>query len=168
MVANSVLVGMAESHVLKDSGQFVCQGLGSSLAIALFDPVSKAGGMAQLMLPKSCSEDTCVHPARFVDSGIDELLAQIERAGGEAQRCIAALAGGAQVFKVGSEGKPFQGIGAKNVETAVMLLEKAGVALAGNDTGGNLGRTFTFTLDSGLVTVKTITKGEQPLCNLRG
>jgi chemotaxis protein CheD len=166
-VATTVLVSMAESQVLKGAGGFSCLGLGSCIGVCLMDPQSNVAGMAHVMLPEAFPERPADKPGKFADTAIPELLAQLERAGARRERLVCALSGGAQVFKFGAEGTNRMEIGRRNAEAVLKQLNSRGIKPRAQEVGGSLGRTMTLSIDSGIVTVRTVTQGERTLCSLR-
>lgn len=167
-VAAPVLVGMADIHVLKGTGQFSCLGLGSCVGLCMLDPVANVGGMIHVMLPEAFANKPVDKPGKFADTGVPELLRMMERAGAVRSRLQVALAGGAQVFCFGDGGERRLDIGTRNGAAVQAQLQSLGLRPKGQDLGGNLGRTVTMTMDTGQVRVKTVSQGEKVLCSLRG
>ncbi len=166
IAAAPVLVGMAEIQVVRHVGQLTCLGLGSCIGLALLDPVAKVGGMVHVMLPESYAGKPVDKPGKFADTGVVELLRQLERAGASRARLVGAYAGGAQVFSFGS-GEGRLDIGSRNAAAVLAQVKALGLTIRGTDTGGNLGRTVTMAVDSGEVRVRTVSMGERLLCSLR-
>lgn len=167
-VASPVLVGMSDIAVAKGPGLFSCLGLGSCIGLCLLDPVANVGGMAHIMLPEQFSEASGAKPGKFADTAVPEIVSQLERLGARFNRLLVAIAGGAQVFRFGSEAAPRLDIGRRNTSAVIEQLSKIGLRVAAQDVGGTLGRTVTMTNESGIIRVKTVSQGERTLCNLRG
>ncbi len=166
-VASNVLVGMAEIHVLKGSGGFSCLGLGSCIGLCMMDPTAQVAGMAHVMLPEAFADRAGEKPGKFADTAVPELLALLEKAGARPERLVCAIAGGAQVFKFGAEGTNRLEIGRRNAEAVLTHLKSRGYTPRGQEVGGSLGRTMTLVIETGIITVRTVTQGEKTLCNLR-
>jgi chemotaxis protein CheD len=166
-IATKILVGMAEIHVVKGPGSFSCLGLGSCIGLCMIDPVTHVAGMAHVMLPEAFADRKGEKPGKFADTAVPELIAQLEKAGAKKDRLVCAIAGGAQVFKFGAEGTNRLEIGRRNAEAVLTHLKSRGFAPKAQEVGGSLGRTMTLIVETGLVTVRTVTQGEQSLCNLR-
>ncbi len=65
------------------------------MGIAIRDPVTKIGGLAHIMLPDSTSiRNSSQNIAKFADTGIDELVRQMEKLGAKKARMVAKIAGG--------------------------------------------------------------------------
>ena len=168
-VKSAVVIGMAELEVLKGDGVFSCIGLGSCIGLFMLDPVSNVAGMVHVMLPEAFADKPVDRPGKFANTGVPELLSQMEKAGASKNRIIAAMAGGACVFKFATDDTRSRfDIGARNTVAVTAALKKLGIPLKAQDTGGNLGRSVTAVLESGHVRVRTITESERLLINLRG
>ena len=168
MTTTAVMVGMAEIHVTKGAGIFTCVGLGSCIGVCAIDPITNVAGCAQIMLPESIADKHVDKPAKFANTGVPELINMMERLGAERSRIVVAIAGGAQVFKFGSESATSRlDIGARNATAVIETLNRYGLIPRGNDLGGSNGRTVNFTVESGIVTVRTAVSAEKQLTNLR-
>lgn len=163
-----VLVGMADIAVLKGTGQFTCLGLGSCIGLAALDPIANVGGMIHVMLPEAFPDKPVEKLGKFADTGVPELIAQMEKLGAIKSRLILAMAGGAQVFKFGSSPNARLDIGARNHVAVEAALKKLGLKCIASDVGGNLGRTVLMSIETGQVKVRTVASGEKLLCGLRG
>lgn len=153
----SIPVGLGEIGVTcYDSDPLVAHGLGSCIALCLFDPVSKVAGLAHVVLP---GKDPADAPnGKFAGSALPALLAALRNAGGAAElrRYQARLAGGAHVLAIGGSGS-LPRIGDKNVEAVKAALAAACVPVVGEHVGGGKGRTVWFDArDNGRIRVRTI------------
>lgn len=146
-----VEVRMGEYAVAKE-GVLTGTGIGSCLLICLYDPKAKTGGMAHALLPKRGEQK---ESAKFADSAISIMLAEMEKLGADRSRIEARLIGGAKMFQSQIKDS-LLAIGAKNVQSARETLEKEKIRLIGEDTGGNHGRSAEFDLANGVITVKTV------------
>jgi chemotaxis protein CheD len=159
---------MAETQVIKGSGQLSCLGLGSCIGLCGLDPVANVAGMVHIMLPQAFQGKGEEKPGKFADTGIPALLDAMKKAGADISRVKFAMAGGAQVFKFSANAESKLDIGARNAQAVQDGVRSFGLKLIAQETGGNSGRTVTFTLETGAYTVRTVTSGEKTLCNLRG
>ena len=73
-----IKVGMADLKTGKNPDILTTLGLGSCIGIALWDPVTKIGGLAHVMLPDSTKIRNNSNIAKFADTGITELVRQME------------------------------------------------------------------------------------------
>jgi chemotaxis protein CheD len=152
-------VGLGEIGVARyDSDPLVAHGLGSCIALCLFDPVSKVAGLAHVVLP---GRDPADAPnGRFAGSALPALLAALAKVGGasDPRRYQARLAGGAHVLAQGGNSSgSLPRIGDKNVEAVRAALAEACVPVVGEHVGGGTGRTVWFDpKDNGRIRVRTI------------
>lgn len=152
MVGTTIVLGLGELQVSSDSGAVLsCLGLGSCVAFSLYDPVTKAGGMAHMVLPSS-AEGRATGP-KFVDVAVPMLLVEMEKLGSPRGRLVAKLVGGAQMMTNITDSL---NIGQRNADAARDALESRGIKLAAEDLGGHQGRTVRLCLDSGELTVATV------------
>jgi chemotaxis protein CheD len=155
-----------------DDDVLVAYGLGSCIAICLYDPVARVGGMLHALLPatpdnpkrKKGNPAPAASPAKFVDQGTPLLIEALVKLGARRTRLTAQLCGGAQVLSApGFEEEGILKIGKRNVQAAERALKAAGVQVKARDTGGRIGRTVRLYVASGQVTVKSLEQKEQVL-----
>ena len=152
-VPDPVQVGIAELVVSEGVDTLRSYGLGSCLAIALYDPDSDIGGLAHVMLPNGDdAENSDEKPGKYADTAIRALLRRMVERGGSYTDVKAKIAGGSDMFEFESFG---DGVGRRNVEAARDELEKLGVPLVAEDVGGERGRTVEFTPGTGTLIVKS-------------
>lgn len=152
-----VKVGMADLNICKAPNIITTLGLGSCIGLALYDPVSKVGGLVHYMLPDSTQMRNNVNIAKFADTGIDELLRRVLRAGAGRNRLVAKMAGGAKMFQVSGVSN-VSNIGERNAMAARIKLKQLGIRLMAEDTGLNYGRTVELHCQTGEFYVKAIGK----------
>ncbi len=142
----------------------VAYGLGSCVAVCLYDPVARVGGMAHALLPETPSggQKAGPGPAKFVDTGVPALVASVLKLGASRTRLKIGLCGGGQVLTIPGANTQFP-IGQRNVEAAEKALRQQRMAVHLQDTGGGTGRTVRLQISDGQVTVKTFGKGVQVL-----
>lgn len=143
----------ASPHIL------VTYGLGSCVAVMVYDPVAKVGGMNHFLLPNTQIGRQDDNPAKFSDSGIPLLIRRVQEQGAKKERLIAKVVGGANMFPSLTKNS----IGRKNIDAANEILRKNGIEIVASDTGGNWGRSVDFDLDTGLVIVRSYKKGEREI-----
>lgn len=157
-MSTMVKVGMADLKVVEHPDSLTTLGLGSCVGICLYDSISKVTGMAHVMLPSSKAIRKNENLAKFADTAIIELIAQMEKKGAKRSRCFAKIAGGAQMFSFSSASDTMK-IGERNAEAVRALLKELGIPLKADETGGNFGRTIEFFSESGKLVIKTAGKG---------
>jgi len=147
------VVGISDCKVSWDPEDLlVTYALGSCIAVALYDPVAKVGGMLHYMLPDSALDANKAqqNPYMFADTGIQRLIAAVKSKGAQPPRMVVRLAGGAQVLD--SHGT-FQ-IGKRNYLAAKRILWKAGVLIAAEAVGGEVSRTTRLEIATGRMWVR--------------
>ena len=126
-------------------------GLGSCIAVMLYDPVVKVGGMNHFLLPKNSCAKKDKNLAKFSNTGIEILIRKVKDLGAKKERLIAKLAGGANMFPTLTKNP----IGQKNIDAAIEILEKYSIDIVSKDVGGNWGRSVDFHLYDGKVEIRS-------------
>lgn len=149
---SSDVVRVAEYRVGRGDGTLVVIGLGSCVAVILYDPVSKVGGLAHVLLPDRSFSQGGDRAAKFATTAVPAVLREMMELGADCGRVQARLVGGATMFhELLPPDQPH--MGERNVHAAREALAQAGVAVAGEAVGGSWGRTVRFHLGSGRVHV---------------
>jgi chemotaxis protein CheD len=157
-----IAVGMGEARVVRDEPgldpdmALVAYGLGSCVAVCLWDPNARVAGMAHVVLP---GEDPDGRPnPKFARSALPALMALMRAQGAtvDPRRLVARVAGGALVLTINA----IQGIariGDANAQAVLEVLAEAGVPVAAGDLGGPSGRSVWFDpRDGGRIRVRAI------------
>jgi len=156
-------VAMADLNVAGPSGILRTTGLGSCVGLTLYDPVTKIGGMAHVMLPSSAiAREGQLNLAKYADTALPILLNKMRELGASPARMVAKMAGGAQMFAFAGSGDTMR-IGPRNVESCKEGLEQMGIKLIAEDTGGNYGRTVELDCTTGKFTIRSVQKGIKEL-----
>ncbi len=128
-------------------------GIGSCMVICLYSQKYKIGAMLHCMLPRS-EKDTS-NPYRCIDTALDSVVVQLLHRGIKISDLTAKLVGGAQMFVTH---EPQLSIGQRNIDETKRLLETMGISVVASDVGGSIGRSLTFNIDTGLISIsKTAT-----------
>ncbi|HVF33981.1 MAG TPA: chemotaxis protein CheD [Candidatus Saccharimonadia bacterium] len=137
----------------------VTVGLGSCVAIALYDPRTRVGGLAHVLLPSETMARDRTNRAKFPSAAVPLLLAEMRSLGCNGG-VGARLVGGASMF---ASLLPTGGvnIGERNVAASRAALAAAGVPLLGEDVGGDYGRSVYFHLADGRVEVHSLKAGRR-------
>lgn len=152
-----IKVGMADLKTGRAPDILTTLGLGSCVGIALWDPKTKIGGLAHVMLPDSTQIRNNSNIAKFADSGIIELVRQMERMGAPKSRLVAKIAGGAKMFEV-SGSTAVGNIGERNALASKQKLRELGIRIIAEDTGLNYGRTVELNCENGDYVIKAVGK----------
>ena len=152
-----IKVGMDDLKVCKSPDGVTTLGLGSCVGIAIRDPSTKIGGLDHIMLPDSTSIRNNSNIPKFADTGIDELVKQLIKAGASRSRLVAKIAGGAQMFAFQNKSDLVR-VGERNVEAVRRKLQQLRIPILASDTGKNYGRTVIFYPETGDFVIKSVGK----------
>ncbi|WLR43519.1 chemotaxis protein CheD [Bacillus carboniphilus] len=152
-----VKVGIAEMNVVKRPFSIRTSGLGSCVAIVVYDTKNSLAGLAHVMLPDSTlAKYTNLNKAKYVDTAIPVLIHTLLENGAKRESLKAKIAGGSEMFKFTSN--ELMRIGPRNVEAVNIHLQKYRVPVISSDVGGSNGRTVEFNTVSNLLVIKTASK----------
>ena len=152
-----IKVGMADLKTCSGEDAVTTLGLGSCVGIAIRDPATGIGGLAHIMLPDSTEIRNNSNRTKFADTGITELVRQMEEMGVSRRRIVAKIAGGARMFEV-SGSTSVGNIGEKNALASKQKLKELGIPILAEDTGLNYGRTVELNCENGDYVIKAVGK----------
>ncbi|MBI2031908.1 MAG: chemotaxis protein CheD [Candidatus Levybacteria bacterium] len=156
MDSNKIVVKISDFAIGHDPQVLTTQGIGSCIAICLYEKEKKIGALAHIMLPQTVripSDGTQTNPLRFVNSALPVVISELEKVGVDKEKVSAKIIGGAHMFKMldGIE----DDLGSKNLKATEEFLTTNGIKIDSEDVGGNVGRSLEFDLASGVVKVMT-------------
>lgn len=157
-----IVVRVADLQVARDGETLITVGLGSCVAIVLYDPVARVGGLAHILLPSPALSREQDNPAKFPQSALPKLLELMTAAGANPRRVTARLAGGASMFANLSPAGAIQ-MGERNVVACKQVLSQHDVPLVAESVGGDFGRTVRLHLDTGRLEVSSVANGVEIL-----
>ena len=156
-----IKVGMADLKTCISPNGVTTLGLGSCVGIAIRDPQTKIGGLAHIMLPDSTAiRNSQLNIAKFADTGIEELVKQMEKLGAKRTRMVAKIAGGATMFTFQGSNSLAGQVGERNSSAAKKKLKELNIPILAEDIGANYGRTFTFYPETGEFHIRAVGKPE--------
>lgn len=129
--------------------------LGSCVAVCLWDPGTRIGGINHYLLPQGPPGQ---HALRYGNQAIARLVRDMERLGAAPARLEAKLFGGAAVLPVGI-GREHRTVGDANVAVARAELANRGIAVVAHRTGGHNGLSLRMLTETGEVWVRAIVGG---------
>lgn len=152
-----IRVGMSEIVVARAPKVLVTLGLGSCVAVCVYDFFLKVGGMAHIMLPDSSlsGANALTNRGKFADTAIPDLIEAMQREGAMKERMVVKIAGGAQMFSFNGLNNQIQ-IGARNVAAVEKIIAEMGLKITNRSVGGNVGRSVLMDLETGNVTIKML------------
>jgi chemotaxis protein CheD len=150
----SILVGLGELKVTHSTSViFSCLGIGSCIAVCVYDNLYKVAGMAHVVLPH-CDGRAGDNLGKYADTCVPILIDEVIKQGGHRSRLTIKIAGGAQMSLAPGFKNTFK-TGERNLEEVKAAIDRQGLSLAAADVGGNKGRTVRLFVDTGRITVKT-------------
>jgi chemotaxis protein CheD len=126
--------------------------LGSCVAITLWHPQRRIGGMCHYLLPERRRKAGDALDGRYGDEAVEAMLAALQRHHTRPEEYHAHLYGGADTMPEGSALK--FNVGERNIERGWALIDRHGLQLLGVDVGEDVPRTVTLDLASGEVTMR--------------
>lgn len=97
-------VGLGEIFTGSASGRLVAYGLGSCVGVCMYDPVSKVGGLAHVMLPEnSGGKPHPGMPGRYADTAIANLIEMLTGEGADKAKLEARISGGPDAIGPGTD-----------------------------------------------------------------
>ena len=162
MSSRELLVRVADLRAGVGDDVLVTVGLGSCVAILLYDAEARVGGMAHVLLPSPALAGREAKPAKFPQYAVPHLLQLMTAEGARQERVTGRLAGGASMFAALAPPGTVQ-MGERNLVAARHALSSHGVPLVGEAVGGDYGRTVRFRVRDGRVEVSTVAHGVQHL-----
>jgi chemotaxis protein CheD len=162
MTNGEIVVRVADLRVGTGQDVLVTVGLGSCVAILLYDPVARVGGLAHILLPSQALSRTDQNAAKFPQTAIPHLVDLMAREGASPRRLTGRLVGGASMFASLAAPGTIQ-MGERNTVACRQVLIHHGVPIVGQATGGDYGRTVKLWVADGRVEVSSVSHGVQSL-----
>lgn len=131
--------------------------VGSCVALCIYEPVQKIGGLAHIMLPDSEGKHSPASSldARYADHALKLVLDAIKQKGGNHERLVSKLVGGAKTFSnENSATDVLFNIGERNYASVRVLLESSKIPVLAEDVGSTQGRWVRLDVNNGNVIVK--------------
>lgn len=132
--------------------------LGSCVGVALFDPGTRVGGLAHVVLPHH--PGTGNSHAKYADTAVPALLESLKRAGARRDEVRAKIAGGANALFARC-GDGLGRVAEANVAETRLALARASVPLVAEDVGGRAGRRVLVDLSDFRVQVSLLAAREE-------
>jgi chemotaxis protein CheD len=160
-VIDNIRVKVADYAVARGDAIIATIGLGSCVAIAVYDKTACVGGLAHILLPNEGMSRDTHNRAKFPGSAVPLLLEEMRKLGARGP-FQAKLVGGASMF---ASLLPEGGVnmGDRNVEASRRALGAAQISLIAQDTGGTYGRSVFLHVRDGRLVVRSLAHGEKVL-----
>mgnify|MGYP001157891598 FL=1 len=126
--------------------------LGSCVALTLWHPTRRIGGMCHYLLPERRRSPDQQRDGRYGTEALEVLIDMLQRQGTRASEYEAHLYGGADTLPDHVTHKTQ--VGVRNIEVGWGLVDQHGFQLVGVDVGDNVPRTVRLDLRSGEVQMR--------------
>lgn len=142
--------------LVSNSPSVVTTILGSCVAVCLYDPILKIGGINHYMLPLWNGEGLA--SPKYGNIAIEKLVEKMYQQGSKKTNLVAKVFGGGEV--IDTIIKQFN-IGERNIKIAMEMLEMYNIPIVAQSVGGKLGRKIQYTTNTGEVKHKFIERNVQ-------
>ena len=154
-----VVVGIADMKVSNKPGDIlITYSLGSCIGLVIWDPQARVGGMLHYMLPDPGVDKSKAQqkPFMFASSGVPALFKAAYALGADKNRLVVKVVGGSQVMDTAG----IFNIGVRNYEILTRMFAKNNIRIGKEDIGGNVNRTVSLEIGTGVTMLKVSGRGE--------
>ena len=154
-------VGLGEQAISRNPEEvLVAYGLGSCVGVVMVDPVSRVSGLLHAVLPRPAEGRQAEQNfSKYVEGGIEGLIAAMVREGANKNRLVVRIVGGANMLLSSDLNRAFD-IGTRNIEAARATLDRLRMPISAAEVGGHTGRTVRVYVGDSRVTVRVIGQKE--------
>jgi len=139
-------VQIGEVRTASKKGLLRTSAIGSCIGITFYDPDTKTGGLAHIMLPGKAPEDASSGRTKYAENAIEQVLAEFSSMGISARHLKVVLAGAGNVLA-----KRNDTICKELLASVLETLKARKLRIEGQDTGGTDARALSLDLDTGRV-----------------
>ena len=150
-----IIVKVADWAAERGEAVLVTLGLGSCVAIMLYEEEANAAAMAHVLLPSTSLARDITNPAKFPDTAVPLLVDRLKRLGADPRRLVAKLAGGASMFSQIVTPGTIQ-MGERNVLASRNALRAADIPILRESVGGERGRSVRFHAEDGRAEIRSV------------
>ncbi len=150
-----ITVGMGELQVRESPCLLRAVGLGSCMALALYDGHTGIAGLTHTMLPYIEEAQDKSHSTRFVDVAVKTIIEIMKKRGSRIQDIKAKIFGGANMFPEIIASDSTMDVGKRNIHAVREELNRFNIEIIAEEVGDHVGRTVLFDTGDGSVLVKT-------------
>jgi len=123
----------------RSTPRVIIYGLGSCIALILFDSLKKIGSMSHILLPSSENAMNINFPHKYADLSVKCLAYELISKGAYLKNIKAIIVGGSSIFN-----NVDIGISRDNIEVVKTHLAKLNLKIDREETGGKIGRTIIY------------------------
>ncbi len=160
---SDILVKLADSAVSNNPNDTLfVYGIGSTLAVILYDEKTKVGGMLHFMFSSTAASSLRTEdcPFMYADRGIPGLVKSCTLLGARQDALSAMLAGGSIMLGKGIA----QSVSDSNIYAAKTILLKMGIEIVAENTGGHQMRSVRLDIATGKTYLKQPGSNWMELC----
>ena len=151
-------VGIGAYKIAHNPTILRAMGLGSCVAVFLYDEKIKVSGLAHILLPDS-PNDPKKRSSKYADVALREMIREMEEKGCRRKNLKAKIVGGAQMFDFMDN--EMLKIGERNIRSVRSILDDEDIPTIAEDVGENYGRTMEAYTSDGRVHLRCGNKGEK-------
>lgn len=155
-----VLVRVADLNVATGEQVLVTYGLGSCVAILLYEPQHRIAAMAHIMLPSLSLARRGDRPGKTPHTAVPALVEAMVGLGAERRKISSRLVGGASLFASLTPPGSIQ-MGERNVVSCREILNQQGIPLVTEQVGGESGRSVWLYASDGRAIIRSASQSEQ-------
>ena len=157
-MTTDIKVGISDYQISQAPNKMLTLGLGSCIAIFIYDEALGVGGLSHIMLPDSglFKGKADLKVAKFADLAIPAMVAEM-KGNFVGVNLVAKVAGGASMFQLTDNAKGLN-IGERNKIAVEHVLHELNIPLIASHTGGKMGRSVFVDLNTMDVTVKMVNR----------
>ena len=159
---SELIVRVADLQVGHAGDELLTIGLGSCVAIVLYDATARVGGLAHVLLPSPALTRTSDRAGKVPQTAVPELLVRMAALGARTTHITARLAGGASMFASLTAPGTIQ-MGERNVVASRQVLSQHGLRITAEAVGGDFGRTVRLWTTDGRVEISSVSHGTSDL-----
>jgi len=133
--------------------KIIIYGLGSCIALILYDLHNRIFAMSHILLPHSDDIKENIQlrlPHKFADCSVNVLIENMIFQGAESRNIKAVIVGGSKIFQ-----NHFNNVGAENIKVVKQELARLKIRIVREDIGGKRGRNIIYDIKDNSVFVKT-------------
>jgi len=157
MLKTKLIIAVGDAKISSNPADTLATySLGSCIAVCLYDPAVKIGGILHYQLPtaKLDAEKAKKNPFMFADSGINMLYKAMTSMGVTKKFLEVKIVGGS-TMQMGPKGFD---IGKRNYLAARKILWQQGLFVDAEDVGGSSPRNVYMNIEDGTVIVRSVGK----------
>ena len=145
-----ITVSISDMKASADRDAFlITHSLGSCIGLVAYDRERAVGAMLHFQLPDSANhgQRALENPFMFADTGIPRFLQSLASLGGNKNRMIFGMFGGANML----DDEELFKIGTKNARATKRILWQHSISVTHEDIGGHSSRTVSLEIGTGII-----------------